>query len=283
MEKFIKEIEFGLGSQVKSYSPIGNGQCNNIYKIDTETTIYCLKTSKNDRLLEELNSLYVEGNILSHLNEKGVRIVPKISLISKEYYIYEYIEGGLMDTIFPSLTEDEKISTCHKIASFHYSLTKINKDNALPLGIGEYEAEKNTLDPDQYDVSELKRDEIRLIKKAHKIYTESLHVSMSQLIHNDAHDKNILINESDVIFIDFGDMLWRDVHYEFYRYVYDYPFYWELIVSDYENLSGRTLDKNRIIAISLLRHLRALLGNDDLKGIISSKLDYYKKLFKSIA
>lgn len=281
MEKLIQEIENKIETKILAYPHIGNGQCNDVYKLETDIGNYCLKIEKEDRSLDELNDIIIEGSLLEYMSKKSVKHIPEFILKNNHYYIYKFMEGGLMNKSFHNLTEKEKILVCYDIAEFHFELSKITKKDALALGIKEYKPEKNKLGLEQHDFKKLTEDEINIIKQAHEIYINSLGDSLPQLLHNDAHDKNILISNQKAIFIDFGDMLWRDIHYDFYRYVFDYPKYWKIIVSRFEKISGKKLNRKRIISISLLRHLRALLGDKDKEEIVSEKMAYYSNLLKS--
>lgn len=280
MKKLIKEIEHKLNEKIHSYFLMGSGQCNSIYKIETNIHEYCLKIEKEDRPFDELNNLSIEGELIEHMNNNNINHIPKLVLKSNHYYIYEYIQGNLMYDVFSKLTEKEKILISHSIAHFHYNLLKINRNEALDIGVKEYKPENHKLNIKQHNFDKLSKKEIDVIKRAYEIYICSLDSSLPQLLHNDAHDKNIVISDHRAIFIDFGDVIWRDIHYDFYRYVYDYPQYWEIIVSEFEKLSKIKLNKKRIIAISLLRHLKALLGDEDKKLIISEKVNYYSDLLE---
>lgn len=176
--------------------------------------------------------------------------------------MYEYVNGLSMRDSFPGLNIEAQTAVINHIASFHHSLLRANKQACLDIGITEYNPEKNKLGLEQHDLSTLSPAQEDLVRKASRLYKGSLAASLPQLLHNDAHDENIFIQDGTAVFIDFGDMIWRDVHYEFYNYVMKYPAHWEQIVSKYEALSGHTLDKARIVSIALLRYLRSLL--DDL-------------------
>lgn len=281
MEKIFKEIEEYFSLKIESYSLIGAGQCNEIYKLKLGANNYCLKVAKKDRPFDELNHISTEANILESMNNKEVKHIPRLLFKSNDYYIYEYVEGIPMDSIFSKLSEEEKIIVCNKIAYFHFQLSKINKDDAISIGITEYKPEQNKLGLDQHSIKNLSEEQINIIQEAHGIYSNSLNDSVIQLLHNDAHNKNILISNTDITFIDFGDMLLRDIHYDFYQYVFDYPKYWEVIVYKFEEFSGFKLNRERIVAISLLRNLRALLTDEDKKSILKLKIKYYSQFLKS--
>jgi Ser/Thr protein kinase RdoA (MazF antagonist) len=281
----IKKTEDNLNVTVDSYSILGEGQCNTIFKIETNNQGYCLKLEKEEKPFDELNHISVEGSILEYLNENIdiVQYVPKLVVVNKKYYLYEYINGKSMKESFDGFSVDTQEDICKNIAKFHYLLEKAKKEDVLKIGVTEYKPERHKLGLEQHDLSILSRKNKDLITRAFRIYEDSIDSSLHQLLHNDAHDENIFIRNNKVIFIDFGDMIWRDVHYDFYNYVIKYPNHWESIVNEFENLSGQKINRKRIVSIALLRYLRSFLEElkePSRKTSILQKFQYIEDLLE---
>lgn len=280
MKNLIQEIENKMNIKITSHSFLGRGQCNDVYKLQTKYRNICLKVKKGLDTTCELNSLSVEAKVFRFMSKAGVSFVPKYISSSDNYYLYEFIDGGSMKHVFAELSEEQKVSICKDIGKFHYELSRLDKNKVLDLGITEYQPEKNKLNPSEYNLDRLSTKQKELVHQAYKIYVSSIRASKPQLLHNDAHDENIFITSDNPIFIDFGDMIWRDVHYDFYRYVHDYPEYWKTIILEFEELSMIKLNRERIIAISLLRHLQGFILDIEDKDDFDRELEYYSELLK---
>ncbi|MFT5280658.1 MAG: Ser/Thr protein kinase RdoA (MazF antagonist) [Flavobacteriaceae bacterium] len=280
MEELIQEIENKLNTKIASYSFLGKGQCNDVYKLETKDKSFCLKIKKVIDTTCELNVISIEAEILHFMNEVEVPFIPKLILRSDNYYLYEYIEGMSMKHMFSSLSKRKKISIFESIGKFHYELSQLYKNKVLSLGITEYQPEKNKLNPLEHNLDRLNEEQKSFVHKAYEKYVNSINSSKPQLLHNDAHDENIFVSSDKPIFIDFGDMIWRDIHYDFYRYVHDYPRYWNIIILEFEKLSMTKLDRERIIAISLLRHLKGFILDIESKDDFNKELEYYSELLK---
>lgn len=279
MKKLIQEIENNLSTKVISYSFLGKGQCNDIYRLETEGKSYCLKIAKDPINSNscELNSIAVEAKLLERLSSTDIDFIPRFILTSEGSYVYEFIDGHSIKQSFETLGEGNMVSIFKDIARFHYQLSLLKKEDVLELGITEYDPEQQVLKPNQYDLTKISFKQRKIIENAYAIYLRSIGSSLPQLLHNDPHDENIFIINRKPIFIDFGDMIWRDIHYDFSRYVHDYPNYWEIILFEFERLFGQKLNRDRIISISLLRHLRGFL-TDINNEVLEEKLCYYKNL-----
>jgi Ser/Thr protein kinase RdoA (MazF antagonist) len=280
VKELIQEIENKLNTKIASYSFLGKGQCNDVYKLETKDKSLCLKIKKGIDTTCELNGISIEAEILHFMNEAKVPFIPKFILSSDNYYLYEYIEGMSMKNMFSNLSERQKISIFESIGKFHYELSQLNQNKVLSLGITEYQPEKNKLDPSECNLDRLNLEQKELVNQAYKVYINSKASSNSQLLHNDAHGENIFITSDNLTFIDFGDMIWRDIHYDFYRYVHDYPKHWEIIILEFEKLSMTKLNRERIIAISLLRHLKGFILDIESKDDFNKELEYYSELLK---
>ena len=278
MKELIQEIEHKLNTKIISHSFLGKGQCNDIYKLETKDKSICLKVKKGMDTTCELNSISVESKVFQFMNEAGVSFIPKYILSSDNYYLYEFVDGSSMKHVFSQLSDEQKVSIFKDIGKFHYELSQLDKDKVLGLGITEYRPEKNRLNPSEHNLDRLSTEQKELVHQAYKTYIDSIEASKPQLLHNDAHDENIFITSDRPTFIDFGDMIWRDIHYDFSRYVHDYPEYWEIILLEFEKLSMLKLNKERIIAISLLRHLQGFILDIENKDGFDSELGYYFEL-----
>lgn len=278
MKELVQEIENQLNTKITSYSFLGKGQCNDVYKLQTKDKNICLKITKNMDSSCELNSISTEAQILQFMTKMRVSCIPKFILHSGNYYLYEFIDGISMKHIFSQLSEKQKVSIFKNIGKFHYQLSHLDKDTVLDLGITEYQPEKTKLNPSELNLERLNLKQKELVHQAYEIYVGSIESSKPQLLHNDAHDENIFIASDSPIFIDFGDMIWRDIHYDFYRYVHDYPEYWQIIFLEFEKLSKITLNRKRIIAISLLRHLRGFILDREHQDDLNQELEYYSQI-----
>lgn len=68
--------------------------------------------------------------------------------------------------------------------------------------------------------------------------------------------ENILIRDKEISgIIDFGEAQYGEVTREFSRYIRDYPYYFEHIVSAYEEISGNKISRERLISNALLSGL----------------------------
>ncbi|MDO1449884.1 aminoglycoside phosphotransferase family protein [Rhodocytophaga aerolata] len=256
-------IEEKLNKRLISFSLKGEGMCNYAwYAISEDNQIYMIKQEKPEKEEEEHNDLLTEAGIIRKLNEKSSSLpVPQLIFVADnpKMYGYQYIEGEMMKSAWGFLSQQEKILLCEDLGKFHALL-----GNALTMEeIGELKVtnrwqaalEKETEDDVKlflHDAS-IPQPYKQLIKRLYKIQHETKVLAHFGLCHNDSHHENILLNEGKLAgIIDFGDSDFGDVHREFARYVQDYPHYVEIIVNTYEKLSGKTLCRRRMLAISLL-------------------------------
>jgi adenylate kinase family enzyme len=105
-----------------------------------------------------------------------------------------------------------------------------------------------------------------LARRAKEIFDITEHDILFQFLHNDAHHENVLIKNKQISgIIDFGNAEYGEIAKEFSRYIRDFPFHFQYIVSAYEKASGNKLSYTRLVTNSFLSGLIDTVG-DYLKG-----------------
>ncbi|MFM2384024.1 MAG: Phosphotransferase enzyme family [Candidatus Parcubacteria bacterium] len=276
MQDIRSDIQKLLSDEIIEYTLKGKGAVNNAYVVKTKNgSKYIVKQEREDKEFQPQNSLVVEANVIKKLSSLGLSIpVPKVVCISKdpEMYGYEYIEGELLREQWSSLSEDEKISICKSLGEFHAEIgMKVSKEDAEALGV--------FIDLSTDVHPEVSRDYVFILenpevpeefksvaRNAKKIFDTTHDDVFFQFLHNDAHHENILIKDKKISgFIDFGNAEYGEIAKEFSRYIRDFPFHFQYIVSAYEEKSGNRLSYLRLVTNSLIN---GLIDNveDYLKG-----------------
>ena len=236
-----------------------------------------MKINESGNFSCEVNTISTEAAIFEYISSKNIPFIGRFVYRDKNYYLYEFINGNSMKVAFEELHEKDRNNFFKKIGHFHYELSQIKTNELTKIGITEYNLSNHKLNYENLDLSEVDDENLKFIKDVYDVYVDSQMDSIPHLLHNDAHNENIFIRDIDPVFIDFGDMIIRDIHYDFYRYVYDYPEYWQIAVAEYEKLSKKKLNKDRIASISLLRHLRGFVLDSNDSKVLNSKIQKFRK------
>ena len=289
------KIQSILSQEITKFSLKGKGACNNAYFVETiNGKRYIVKQERIDKETYEQNSLIIEANVIKKLCDMNLSVpIPTVVFVSENpnMYGYEYIEGEMMKSIWPSLSEDERINLCREIGFFHAEIgALISKDIAKEVGL--------KIDPsidvhpevlEQYSRmivdKEVPEDFRLLVIKARNTFDATNSKNFFQFIHNDPHHENILVKDKKISgIIDFGDAEYGDVTKEFSRYIRDYPDYFEYIVSAYEEKSGNKLSRSHLISNALVCGFNEIVedynkgGEDKIKAL--KCIEKYKELLK---
>ncbi len=128
MENKIKEIilrEFD--SDTINIRRITEGYSHFMYDVKITKDPYELIIRFSNNKNEEV-TLEKEKYVMEILNENGIP-APKIYVFNEEYMIMERIKGIRLDTIWDSMTADEKTEISEKIGKFVSKIHKIKFDN----------------------------------------------------------------------------------------------------------------------------------------------------------
>ncbi|MES2471104.1 MAG: aminoglycoside phosphotransferase family protein [Patescibacteria group bacterium] len=265
-----------LGKEITELTLKGKGECNYaFYAESSDGDKYIIKQEREQKLTEDQNDLVVEGNLIKRLYDANVSVhVPRVIFVEEnpKLYCYEYIEGDLMRGVWPSLSEEERISICRDLGRFHAEIgMKFTKEMSQESGIdinpstGQHpkvieQYNKWIADP------ALPEDVIDLVKRAEQIFDGTSDKSVFQFLHNDGHHENIIVKDKKISgIIDFGDSEYGEVAKEFSRYIRDYPLYFHYIVDEYEKVSGNKLSYERLVNNALVSGFNEI-AEDYLKG-----------------
>jgi Ser/Thr protein kinase RdoA (MazF antagonist) len=276
MQDIKSDIQKLLLDEIREFTLKGKGAVNYAYIVETKNgSKYIVKQEREDKEFQPQNNLVVEANVIQKLSSLELGFpIPKVVFISEdpEMYGYEYIEGELLRGLWPSLSEDEKISICKSLGEFHAEIgKKFSKDDAVAVGI--------VVDPSTDVHPEVSRDYISILenpevpeefksvaRNAKSILDTTHNLVLFQFLHNDAHHENVLIKDKKISgIIDFGNAEYGEIAKEFSRYIRDFPAHFQYIISAYEEKSGNKLSYIRLVTNSLIN---GLIDNVDdyLKG-----------------
>ncbi len=266
------KIQELLGEDITQFSLKGEGWCNTAYYVETRSGgKYIVKKERENSDGTEQNSLLVEADVIKKLYDIGLSVpVPRVVFVSENppMYGYEYLEGDLMMTVWPSLSETERIVICKAIGRFHAEIgKKFTKEMAQIAGIKIDESpDVHPEVADEYGKAlsgaDIPDEFKSLAREARAIFESTMDKTVFQFLHNDAHHENIIIKDKKVSgIIDFGDAEWGETAKEFSRYIRDYPDYFLHIVSAYEKESGNSLSYARLVSNGLLCGLAEILEN----------------------
>jgi Ser/Thr protein kinase RdoA (MazF antagonist) len=192
-------------------------------------------------------------------------------------YGYRYLEGDMLRSLWPTLSDKEKIHICSSIGRFHAKIGKVI-DEGMARRSGIVVDKSTDLHP---EVVETYRDVIEcdglpseykeLAIKARAILERTRGAATFQFIHNDAHHENIIIQNKELVgFIDFGDAEYGEVTKEFSRYIRDFPDYFMHIVEAYQTISGNKLSYERLVSNAYICDL-ACIKESYYSGVASRR------------
>jgi aminoglycoside phosphotransferase (APT) family kinase protein len=254
------------GMFVFAVEMLGEGACNNVYRAtSTEGRHVCIKVEKPDAKKPEMNPLWIEATIMQKLKNHTPDIkIPDVLLIDSEqkFYIYYFIEGKTLESVTQgNKSLSESVIQSLALTHAHIHMTPVELFSELPLQYTDDHMYINCVERTRLYATDLQlpSEWRRLLQWALEHYTDG--DSMSCLIHNDAHNENIFVNDSIefVALIDFGDVIIGDAHLDFINYVHEYPHSWIDIIDQYEQYSGVELSRQRILALAIIRFSKQLI------------------------
>lgn len=280
-EQIKSAIQKSLGKEVTAFALKGKGAVNNAYYVETaDGGKYIVKQERADKEFQPQNDLKIEAAVIQQLERLSLSIsIPHVVFISENphMYGYVYIEGDLLRSLWPTLSEEEKVDICETLGRFHAEIgEKFTKDMAVSSGI--VIDDSKDLHPevkrDYEDIlasSDVPEGFKTLAKKAKKIFDGTFDGCVFQFLHNDSHHENILIKDKKISgIIDFGNAEYGETAKEFSRYIRDFPNHFQHIVNAYEKESGNKLSYERLVS------------NSFISGLIDNVEDYRKGGEKSV-
>lgn len=286
-----------LGKEVTRLTLKGKGDCNYAYYLETDDGgRYILKMEREHKETQDQNDLVIEANIIAKLYDTHPTIpIPHIIRVSNspKFYLYDYIDGELMRSVWPSLLPEEKIDICRSLGHFHAEIGKnLTKEMCKTAGVTVTDiiGLRPSIIEEEYvrliADADVPASYKNLVKQAKEIFDGTTDGLVFQFIHNDGHPENILIKDKKISgIIDFGDAEYGEVAKEFSRYIRDIPDYFEYIISSYEENSGNKLSRKRIVSNSLISGFPEIVedykkgGEGQLKA--EKKIELYRKLLDS--
>lgn len=260
------QIQSFFDKEIKTFSPKGQGMCNNTYYVETsDGKRYLLKEEREDKKTEEQNDLVIEGSVVRCLSDLDSTLpIPNVIFVSGDpkMYCYEYVEGEMMVYAWEKLKESEKIGVAKSIGAFHANIGKhLTADQAQEIGIVVDESpgldstgERTIQAFLDDDVPESYKESAQ---KAKKLFDETQEYAIFQCIHNDTHNENtILHNQRLAAVVDFGDCEYGDVHREFSYHVRRYPEYLEHFIAGHKASSGKSLSLQRLISYAIIADVK---------------------------
>lgn len=270
---------------------LGKGKCNTIYLTEVGGKKICIKEERKDKETDEQNNILVEGKLIQTLSELVPNIkIPRILEINEENrsYSYEFTYGVRLDTFdCTSLSPQQLVELFTELGLFHAQLRLIKKERVISLGIVDAEStpyDYNTAEVLHMIPRDFEPEWKELIRECCSINEQTKEDRYFQLIHDDAHSQNIFVSPDGKLLtvIDFGDALWQDIHFEFVSYIHSYPDYWKYVVESFEKETGIILNRRRLFALTVLRHVTGLLINlwntDENKKKVAQVFEYYESL-----
>ena len=216
------------------FEPDDSGWTNYAVKADGK---YLFRFPRNDEAYRAINKEYA---ILKILNDKlpGNIRVPEYIYSSLEpdypYVGYRLIEGRfLTKDVFIGLAKEEKCRTLDCMTEFlnilhsvDYTVLNLNAAEPKEKYRNFYCRIQEVCFP--YFDDELKELTVGLFENF--FGDPTMHVYVPTLVHGDLSEDHILITETGVGIIDFGDLMVFDPAYDFiWAYLCDFGFYQELI------------------------------------------------------
>ncbi len=263
LTKLTAKVQELLGKEIVTFALKGAGACNDAYLIETKDAgAYIVKVKKEKMEFVPQNELLVDAAVAAKLYTLNLSIpTPRVVFISHDpdMYCYEYIDGEMLREVWTKFTENEKVTICRELGSFHAELgRKVTKEDARELGVKINDSvglhPENAADYARLIVDVGIPEYIKeLAKKAMAIFEGTINSVIFQFLHNDAHHENIIIKDRKIVgYIDFGESEYGEIAKEFSRYIRDFPDHFQYIVSGYEEASGHTLSYLRLVSNSLL-------------------------------
>jgi len=99
-----------LDSEIRSVDFFTKGQIGDIYKVETSTNTYILKTSKPS------SNLQVEANMLKDINKYKIA-VPRVHDVSETHLLMEYIESTKLSKCAEKIAAAKVLSDLHSVTN----------------------------------------------------------------------------------------------------------------------------------------------------------------------
>ena len=239
--QFINNFEQGKKTVIDKYPKLSNcnfkaddsGWTNYAIKVDDK---YLFRFPRNE---EAYAAIRKEYKILEILNKKlpfNIQ-VPKyiFSELDKDYPFvgYELIQGEfLTNELFDSLTENKKEEVLNSMAEFLNILHSIDYRDIGLEPVNPIEWYKDLYNRIQricfkYFDDDLKKRTVELFEMFFN--DETMHNYKSTLVHGDLSEDHIIVTNTGVGIIDFGDLMAFDPAYDLiWAYICDKGFYYKL-------------------------------------------------------
>lgn len=292
MQHLKSEIQKILGKEISVLNLKASGFVSNAYYIETvDGSKYIAKQKQKDKENFAQNTLTTEARVIKLLGEMHLLLpIPRIISIleESEMYVYEYIEGEVLRSVWDTLSEEEKINICSSLGNFHAEIgKKFTKEMSVVSGIRINES--TGLHPEvleeyiKYSVDLAVPEDLRmLLKKAKEVFDTTEDQVVFQFVHNDAHHENVLIKDKKISgIIDFGDAEWGEVAKEFSRYIRDWPDHFHHIVSAYEKSSGHKLSFERLMSNAFLSGFGEIWEDYHKRGEEKERAEYLISKYKT--
>ena len=108
MEQLKTQLSHVLDEEIETINFFTKGQIGEIYKVNTTTTSYILKTSQSSRALQ------TEANMLVDINKYKIR-VPEVYDVSDKYLLMEYIETSKQAKCTQEIEAAKILSSLHTV------------------------------------------------------------------------------------------------------------------------------------------------------------------------
>jgi len=110
MEQLQAELSEALDEDVSSISFFSKGQIGDIYKVETSTNSYILKTSKPS------TNLQTEASMLEDVNKYNIA-VPKVYDVSETHLLMEYVESSKLAKCAEEIAAAKVLSDLHSVTN----------------------------------------------------------------------------------------------------------------------------------------------------------------------
>lgn len=213
------------------------------------------------------NNLKLEKKIIDFISPKITLLIPNIEFIGKSfcYFGYKKIPGkSLSKNLLLKLSEKERSSLAFDLANFLFEFhSNFSVKKAVEMGIEkeDHHSYYNIIRRELLD----KIEDKKLFNFTQQTLKEYIEIKKAKedilVLYNDLHENNLAFHSElkklNGIF-DFGDVMIEDFNREFhYLFRLGYSFMKE-VVDEYENLSNKKVDINRVLIYSKIDELSNL-------------------------
>lgn len=247
-EMINKMAQKAFGENAKNIVELTEGFFNVAYKVSINDTSVILKIAppKNtDIMTHEINIMYSEVDAMKMVSEATSVPVPKIlfyddscTIIDRQYFFMEMLEGKSFFSSKEEMTEDQKNSIYYSVGKYTKMLNQIVGDRFgyycqdEKQGNNWYEVFKSMILDAYYDAKRknimlpIDKESIILLIEKDKAYFEA--VKTPKFVHWDIWAGNVFLENGNITgIIDFERCLWADALMEvgFRTYGYEKAFF----------------------------------------------------------